>query len=114
MGRIADAWRDVVDRTKPQTFTFGGRSELPEIADLLSGKAMPAGIEWERPPLSLSVYADGSLLKWYFGSGSFPKQLWGTASGLTQLIVEIEQALCKETCSWRQKKDYDNGFTRHR
>jgi hypothetical protein len=111
LSRIADRWRECADRNSVQQFTGGDVEGLPEITDLLSGKANTAGTGWDRPPLSLLLYLEGSTVKFCFSSKAFPKQLWGSFASLKEGLLGVEQALCKEHCDWRIKAESKNGFT---
>lgn len=114
MGRIAEGWRDYRDRSSIQTFAGADLEGLPEISDLLSGKANGVGTGWERPPLSLLIYLDGDGVKFCFSAQEFPMQLWGSCSTLKDGLLGIEESLCRGHCEWKKKKSSDNGFTSHR
>jgi hypothetical protein len=114
MGGIVDRHRECVGRDSIQVFGALDPEGLPELSALLGGKANSTGIGWERPPLSLRLYADGNLIKWCISSQAFAKELWGTIDRLADGLLGVEDALCKERCSWKLKKDYDNGFTHRR
>lgn len=114
MGKVSDGWRNIRGREVVQAFGAVDRELYPEVSELLAGKPGPAGNAWDRPPLTLWVFAEGDVLRWCFSAKEFPMQLWGAVPSLKDLLPAIEDDLCKERCSWRKKHDENNGFTRHR
>lgn len=114
MSRIAEGWREIRKRSAIQVFGGGDHEGLPEITDLLSGKANATGTAWERPPLSLLIYLEGDLVKFCFSTKDFPAQLWGSFCSIKEGLLGLEEALCKGRCDWRQKNESDNGFTHRR
>jgi hypothetical protein len=111
MGKIAETWRDVRNRSAVQTFASADRETLTEVSELMCGKPNVAGTGWERPPLSLLLYLEADLVKFCFSSKEFSVQLWGSVRSLKDGLLAIEEALCREHCEWKQKKEYENGFT---
>ena len=114
MGKVSEGWRDIRDRKSVQTFGALDKELFPEISELMGGKVNSTGTGWERPPLTLWLFAEGNLIRWCFSSQDFSAQLWGASPCLTAVLEDVEGALCKEACSWRKKNEENNGFTRHR
>ena len=114
MGRVSESWRDVRDRSVIQEFGGLAPEAYPEISALMAGKPFATGTGWERPPLTLWLFAEGNTVRWCFSASDFSMQLWGACPSLATALDDIEGALCKENCSWRKKTHHDNGFTRHK
>lgn len=114
MGRIVDGWRDIRDRKAIQVFSGADPEGLPELSDLMSGKPAQSGTEWERPPLSLLLYLDGSLVKFSLQHTGWPRKLWGSFPSLKDGLFGVEDAICKERCDWRKADSSENGFTHRR
>jgi hypothetical protein len=114
MSKIQDGWRTVVDRDAVCEFGCPGLEEFPEIAALLRGAKMPAGLEWDRPPLGLRLYLEGDIAKFLFSSSKFGKALWGSVQSLEGGLLAVEEALCRGHADWRKNEGYNNGFTHKR
>jgi hypothetical protein len=113
MGSVAESWRDYRGAGSPTDFGGVGLPDLPELNDLLRGKANAAGTAWERPPLGLRLYLDGSLVRFVFSNSDFKLCLWGSVKSLKDGLAAIEEALCRGHCDWRENKRHDNGWTKH-
>jgi hypothetical protein len=114
MAGIRDSWRQCAGRESYQVFGALDHQALPELSALLGGEPDNLKTGWDRPPLSLLLFADGNVIRWCISSERFPRQLWGACASLTDALLLIEDDLCKERCSWRNKKESDNGFTHGR
>lgn len=114
MNSVVDGWREARNPS-----AIGAESELSiadcaEIRELLVGQRNVQGTGWERPPLALRLWLDGTLIRFCFSSKEFDMCLWGSCQGLELGLLDVEQALCKGHCDWRPNKQSNNGFTQHR
>lgn len=114
MGKVSESWRDARNRSAVQAFTAADKEGMPEVSDLLCGKPNVTGTGWERPPLSLLLYLDQNHVKFCFSSRDFGYKLWGTIPRLSDGLLGVEEALCRENCEWKVAKEDHNGFTRSR
>lgn len=114
MSSVVDGWRDVPDGSGARRVSSVDCGELVEVAALLRGSLMPAGIEWDRPPLALRLYLDGDVARFVFTSNDFARALWGSTHTLRAGLLDVEEALCRGHCDWRKNQWYKNGFTPHR
>src|SRR5215831_9370108 len=89
MGIASSRWREGRPRSKPQTFTGADFEGLPELSDLLCGKPGASGLEWERPPYSLLIFLEGSLVKFCFTAGDKYPKCWGTVESLAGGLLAI-------------------------
>jgi len=112
MGKISESWRDARNRSAVQTFAAADKEGMPEVSDLLCGKSNTTGTGWERPPLSLLLYLEGNLVKFCFSSKDFGYKLWGTIPRLSDGLLGVEEALCREHCEWKSNAEHKNGYTR--
>ncbi len=110
MGKVSESWRDVRNRKAVQEFGGADRVGVPEVSELMCGKPNATGTGWERPPLSLLLYLEGDQVKFCFSAKEFPMQLWGTVSSFKDIIENVEDALCKERCDWKKKREDENGY----
>jgi hypothetical protein len=70
-----------------------------------------SGVEWQRPPYSLLLYLDGSLVKFKFGAGEKQPALWGTIESIKGGFLAVEEALCRGHFSTKAPDSNGQGFT---
>jgi len=97
------------------TLSISGAADFekfPLLSALLAGIGNADGKTWQSPPHTLTLWLEGSILKFAAGSGDDQPKLFGTTGGLSEGLEGIEKALKDEHYEWKKPKGPQKAFTR--
>ncbi len=104
MSSILDQRKRAVTNGKLEALPGGDYDEAPNVSILLAGKPSADGKGWESPPHRLTLWLEGSLLKFVFTSEDDQPKLYGSTSGLSHGLAGIETAITTGMSEWKKPR----------
>lgn len=77
---------------------------LPLLSELMNGVPTQDGRGWEMPPHTLTLWLEGSVVKFAIGAGELMPKCFGTFPALSEGLLGVETALDKDRCEWKDPK----------
>jgi hypothetical protein len=99
-------WLKLYKSAKP-TAARGGEaaadySEYPLLSSAMAGVRRSDGKGWETPPMSLTIWLEGSLAKFCLGCKDGRVKVFGTFSGLDRGLAGVEASMKNGQCEVRE------------
>lgn len=102
MSKYADRYKSAA--SKPDRGGDAGLDfdELPELSAMLGGIRSADGKSWHAPPCSLTLWVEGSLMKFVLGAQDDEVKTFGTFKSLSEGLYGIEKALLDGNCETKK------------
>lgn len=99
-------WLKLYGSAKP-TAQRGGEAaadytEFPLLSAAMAGVRRTDGKGWVTPPMSLTIWLEGSLAKFCLGAKDHRVKVFGTFSGLDRGLAGVENAMKAGNCEVRE------------
>ncbi len=102
MSKYADRYKSAA--SKPDRGGEAGLDfdELPELSAMLGGIRSSDGKSWQAPPCSITLWVEGSLMKFVIGAQDDEVRTFGTFKGLAEGFYGVEKALADGNCETKK------------